>query len=343
MLQLWVRSACVSVVLLAWVSATHGQSTIDNLKMSDYSGDGMVDALDYSIWRSSFGDFNQDHVVDSQDYAVWRSNFGGTGGGSENRFNGSTLGLPVPVDALLGWRSVPLQGLFDTKTGYNAWVNRLTSAAALPGDYNSDGVVDAADYAVWRDSLLAVATVGKFLNATGDTNADGEVDARDYALWRENFGATTNLNTLPPFPAGDFDADGVVDAADYTVWRDNLGGSASFSRGPVISIINESNDWAWFIDPATVHTPSLLGDLNHDGFVGLADLDIILNNWNRPTPPAAFAADPTGDGFVGLADLDIVLNNWNAGTPPIAGAGVPEPAALGVLLAFAPGLLRRSH
>ncbi len=69
--------------------------------------------------------------------------------------------------------------------------------------------------------------------------------------------------------------------------------------------------------------PPLEGDLNGDGFVGLADLDIILNNWNLNVPPADPASDPTGDGFVGLADLDEVLNNWNAGTPPVS--AVPEP------------------
>jgi len=75
---------------------------------------------------------------------------------------------------------------------------------------------------------------------------------------------------------------------------------------------------------------SLPGDLNGDGFVGLADLDIILNNWNLNVPPGDAAADPTGDNFVGLADLDIVLNNWNNGTPP-AGNVVPEPASLALL------------
>ncbi len=63
------------------------------------------------------------------------------------------------------------------------------------------------------------------------------------------------------------------------------------------------------------------GDLNKDGFVGLDDLDIVLNNWNRYVAPGSyFSGDPTGDGFVGLADLDEVLNHWNAGAPPAAAA-----------------------
>jgi len=60
-------------------------------------------------------------------------------------------------------------------------------------------------------------------------------------------------------------------------------------------------------------------------------------------PPADPMSDPSGDGFVGIADLNIVLGNWNAGTPPGAtGQAVPEPASLGLL--GAAGLcLRRRH
>ncbi len=73
---------------------------------------------------------------------------------------------------------------------------------------------------------------------------------------------------------------------------------------------------------------ALAGDLDGDGFVGLSDLDLILNNWNQSIPPGNPLADPTGDGFVGLADLDIVLNNWNAGTPPNANTNIPEPVSV---------------
>lgn len=77
------------------------------------------------------------------------------------------------------------------------------------------------------------------------------------------------------------------------------------------------------------------GDLDGDGFVGVADLDIVLNNWNSTTPP--IAGDPSGDGFVGIADLDMVLGSWNAGTAtPVA---LPEPAMLG-LVVLAPLLIR---
>ena len=52
----------------------------------------------------------------------------------------------------------------------------------LPGDFNRDGTVDAADYTVWRDSL------GQTGDTAADANEDGVVDAADYAFWKSNFG-----------------------------------------------------------------------------------------------------------------------------------------------------------
>jgi hypothetical protein len=82
---------------------------------------------------------------------------------------------------------------------------------------------------------------------------------------------------------------------------------------------------------AFVPGADLEGDLDGDGFVGIADLNLVLGDWNKNVPPADVRADPSGDNFVGIADLNTVLGNWNAGTPPTAGAAVPEPASLAML------------
>jgi hypothetical protein len=57
------------------------------------------------------------------------------------------------------------------------------------------------------------------------------------------------------------------------------------------------------------------GDLDGSGFVGQADLDIVLANWGFGPPPDP-RADPSGDDFVGQADLDIVLAHWGQGIRP---------------------------
>ncbi len=66
--------------------------------------------------------------------------------------------------------------------------------------------------------------------------------------------------------------------------------------------------------------PSLPGDLNGDGFVGIDDLNIVLGRWNQAVPPPSTPdqGDPSGDGFVGIEDLNLVLSNWNVGSPAMA-------------------------
>lgn len=63
----------------------------------------------------------------------------------------------------------------------------------------------------------------------------------------------------------------------------------------------------------------LAGDLNADGMVGSADLDIVRANWGRHVPPGTLGeGDPSGDGLVGSADLDIVRANWGSSVGPAA-------------------------
>ena len=109
---------------------------------------------------------------------------------------------------------------------------------------------------------------------------------------------------------------------------------------------------SWLVEYGPLHANTdvvitdylLTGDLDADGFVGLNDLDIILNNWNLSVPPADPAADPTNDGFVGLDDLDLVLNNWNNGTPPPATtASIPEPTSCIILGLLTSGWLLRKR
>jgi hypothetical protein len=58
----------------------------------------------------------------------------------------------------------------------------------LPGDYNQNGEVDAADYVVWRD------TFGQSVshNSGADGNGDGTINDGDYAVWRTGFGNTAS-------------------------------------------------------------------------------------------------------------------------------------------------------
>lgn len=61
-------------------------------------------------------------------------------------------------------------------------------APQLPGDYNLDHTVNAADYVLWRkNSGSGVAVV----YGGADGNGDGKVGAEDYTVWRSHFGQTS--------------------------------------------------------------------------------------------------------------------------------------------------------
>lgn len=63
-------------------------------------------------------------------------------------------------------------------------------AADFPqGDYNLNGVVDAADYTIWRDTLGS--TTDLRANGNNIRNSIGVIDMADYELWRFNYGRTS--------------------------------------------------------------------------------------------------------------------------------------------------------
>ena len=89
----------------AWVPQVDG----------DYTGDGVVDAADYVLWRDEEGqtgtalqaDGNHDHVVDINDLNVWRAHFGQTASGSGSGAMQTTVPEPGAVGLVLvaaaGW------------------------------------------------------------------------------------------------------------------------------------------------------------------------------------------------------------------------------------------------
>ena len=84
--------------------------------------------------------------------------------------NGQFTNLVLPSLAGITWNTSQL---------YTDGVLSLV-AAGLPGDYNQDGKVDAADYTVWRDHLGSDTAL-----ANDDTPGVG---ADDYARWKTHFG-----------------------------------------------------------------------------------------------------------------------------------------------------------
>jgi hypothetical protein len=59
----------------------------------------------------------------------------------------------------------------------------------MPGDYNDDGFVNAADYTVWRNAL------GQTSDLSADGNYDGQIDWNDYEVWKTGYGAASGLGS----------------------------------------------------------------------------------------------------------------------------------------------------
>jgi cytochrome c peroxidase len=89
------------------------------------------------------------------------------------------LGLtPAQVDQLVAY--------LETLTDEEFLTSELFSDpfVALRGDYNADGLVDAADYNAW------LANYDSTESGAADGNGDGVTDLTDYVVWRDNLGAS---------------------------------------------------------------------------------------------------------------------------------------------------------
>jgi hypothetical protein len=65
----------------------------------------------------------------------------------------------------------------------------------LEGDYNGDGLVDAADYTTWRD------TVGSSLLLAADGDRDNLIGAGDFTAWTSSYGRSNSASVAVPEPS----------------------------------------------------------------------------------------------------------------------------------------------
>jgi T5SS/PEP-CTERM-associated repeat protein len=96
----------------------------------------------------------------------------------------SSLQLPsLPVG--LSWNTPQLYA-----------VGELAVITTPTGDYNQNGIVDAADYTVWRNTLGQTGT-----GLLADGNSNDEIDTGDYGMWKQHFGETAGGGSAGASPS----------------------------------------------------------------------------------------------------------------------------------------------
>ncbi len=108
-----------------------------------------------------------------------------------------------------GWAEAIFEGAFYDPENVPEWANGMTPSemgitAGFPeppdvsaADYNDDGIVDAADYTVWRDQMGPLVPPGY------GADGDGFIGYKDYLLWKDAYGGvvtTASSNTRVPEP-----------------------------------------------------------------------------------------------------------------------------------------------
>lgn len=176
--------------LLLQVDPTDGKARIVN--------DSPFDDIEMDGYRvlSDSGSLNTDwESLEDQGQTDWQE----TGGTSSNVLSELNGFGALSIDS--GRTAAVFAGMYDFESGVPDLTFEFRSpgrgvldgvvrfepfALGMTGDYNDDGVIDAADYALWRDNL---GNPGAVL-ANRDPGASGPVGAADYQAWRDNYGAT---------------------------------------------------------------------------------------------------------------------------------------------------------
>ncbi|QDU58691.1 hypothetical protein [Aeoliella mucimassa] len=165
--------------------------------------------IDFYQILSESGGINLDAMLTLEEQDYEGNGASGTGNGwevlgdstsskvSEGYLNGSTQ--IAPGEAISLGYLYNGNGTEDIRLRYNDLNSDVKNIAAvytdlfIAGDFNQDGLVNLADYTVWRDTLGSTTD----LRANGDDTgaSQGVVDMSDYQIWKTNFGMQAGLSS----------------------------------------------------------------------------------------------------------------------------------------------------
>ena len=171
-----------------------------------------------------------------------------------------------------------------------------------------------------------------------DVNSDGIVNRADALIVDRNVGSSytdlqTVLATSDDLVAAELNDDNVISHVDP-----NTGASFDGTLADIADLRADSD----FQQMRTRLGAGLLdGDANFDGTTNIADFSVLGARFNTPATRWS-EADFNFDGNTNIADFSLLAAQFNNVAPTAArGAAVPEPAAIGMGLVAAGGLLMR--
>ncbi|HEX6963623.1 MAG TPA: autotransporter-associated beta strand repeat-containing protein [Lacipirellula sp.] len=151
-----------------------GSGTLTLTGAKSYTGDTTVEAGTLSIDAAYLSDTADVYLLTG---AMLNLSFAGADTIDSLFFNGVS-------EAVGTYGAIGSGATFERNYLTGTGLLQVTTQAAtpIPGDFDGNGVVDAADLAQWR---------GDFGGAGSDADADGDSDGADFLVWQRNLGAGT--------------------------------------------------------------------------------------------------------------------------------------------------------
>lgn len=144
-------------------------------------------------------------------------------------------------------------------------------------------------------------------------------------------GVTLNQPATP-----DFSGDGAFNTMDLDLLFDEIdagNNDASFDLTSDGSVdVDDVSDWLSQVGTVKGYSDTILpGDIDLNGIVDAADLNVVGLNWQSTTPAGWSQGDFNNDEIVDASDLNDLALNWRSDITGLA-AAVPEPSGLSLLL-----------
>ncbi|MEX2316830.1 MAG: choice-of-anchor Q domain-containing protein [Pirellulales bacterium] len=201
----------------------------------------------------------------------------------------------------------------------------LVPLPELVGDYNVNGIVDAADYTLWRNMLHSQVPI--YSCADGDGN--GVVTWNDYLIWRANFGnvlplgAGAGVEASAASIAALSESNSQADAADppFFMIVPTVPPAAPAALIAPAAVAAPAAKTAEFV--VSTQTPSPSPTAAGDDQAATAELDVMPSLVALPIatarPIAVAPLSPQRAAFSVARREDFLLLAWDAWESPLAG------------------------